>query len=270
MALQTSRKRRSSFWRARARAPGSCLQRLVGVEVGDGVLEAVSLDEPHGIEGSAVVVGSEAVDGDDPGMFEAAGDLGFEQEAGSLAGVVGVAVLDLLEGDLATQLLVVGDVDDAEAALGVVADLAVAGGDGDVIGRRRGLGWRGGSSCGSVEMWAIEARTSGSAIDWRRASAVDSTELRAARLATGSPPCLATWAVNHRLQQGPDHGVEGASLDEDLAEGPVLLQGPGVHRGDQGVSRDEVHLEREDAEQEVAVGVTAKHETAPWMTQAMS
>jgi hypothetical protein len=54
-------------------------------------------------------------------------------------------------------------------------------------------------------------------------------------------------------------GVEGSSLDEDLAERAMLFQDPGVHRRDQGVSRDEVHLEREDAEEHVAADGLARH-----------
>ena len=36
-----------------------------------------------------------------PGMLEPAGDLGLQKEAGAALGVVGVAVLDLLERHLA-------------------------------------------------------------------------------------------------------------------------------------------------------------------------
>jgi hypothetical protein len=59
------------------------------------------------------------------------------------------------------------------------------------------------------------------------------------------------------LQVLPDQGLQRlmvvrgqrAPAHEDLAQGPVLLQDPGVHRGDQGVARDEVHPQRQDAEQ---------------------
>src|SRR4051812_40000529 len=43
----------------------------------------------------------------------------------------------------------------------------------------------------------------------------------------------------------------------------MLLEGPGVHCDDQGVSRDEVILKSVDAEQEVAVGVSVRHGSAP-------
>ena len=60
-------------------------------------------------------------------MLQAAGDLRLEEEPRPAPGVVGVAVLDLLQGDLAVQLLVVGDEDLAQAAALVVAAVAIAG-----------------------------------------------------------------------------------------------------------------------------------------------
>ena len=89
------------------------------MERGDGLLEVVAPDEPHGVIGPAVGVVAQAVDGDDPGVLQAAGDLGLDQEPGAAVGVVGVVVEDLLEGDLAVQLGVEGDEDLAQAALGV-------------------------------------------------------------------------------------------------------------------------------------------------------
>ena len=86
------------------------------VEVRDGVLEVVPLDEPHGIKGPAVGVGAQAVDRDDPRMLEPAGDLGFSQEAGPAVRVVSVSVADLLQGHVAVQLLVTGDVNGPQAA----------------------------------------------------------------------------------------------------------------------------------------------------------
>jgi hypothetical protein len=89
------------------------------VEVLDDVLEGVAADEAHGVEGAAVGVGAQAVDGDDAGVLQAAGHLGFEQKPRPAVGVVGVAALDLLEGDLAVELAVVGHKHFAEAAAGV-------------------------------------------------------------------------------------------------------------------------------------------------------
>jgi hypothetical protein len=69
--------------------------------------------------------------------------------------------------------------------------------------------------------------------------------------------------VDQGLEHRPAGGGEGVTLDQGLADRPGLLQDPGVHRRDQGVSRDEVHLERQDAEEEVAVGVAAGHAWLP-------
>ncbi len=111
-----------------ARATG----RPIGMEAVDGLLEAVALDEPHGVIRPAVAVGPQAVDRDDPRMFQAAGDLGLEQEAGAAGRVVGVLLQDLLDRHLAVQLLVERDEDGAQAAPGVRAQdaeaLAIAGG----------------------------------------------------------------------------------------------------------------------------------------------
>ncbi len=85
----------------------------------DCLLEGIAPDEPHGVVGPAVGVGAQAVDRDDPGVLEPAGDLGLEQEACSADRVVGVLVEDLLERHLAVQLLIEGDVDGAQSAAGV-------------------------------------------------------------------------------------------------------------------------------------------------------
>ena len=68
-------------------------------------------------------------------MLEPPGDLGLEQEAGAAVRVVGVAVEDLLQRDLAVQLRVEGHGDGPQAAPGVGPEdaepLAVGGGRAD-------------------------------------------------------------------------------------------------------------------------------------------
>ena len=49
-------------------------------------------------------------------------------------------------------------------------------------------------------------------------------------------------------------------LDQDLAERLGLVQHPGVHGRDEGVAADEVHLQSQDAEEEVAVAAGRIHE----------
>ena len=99
------------------RAPaGVVFHHRIGVEGGDGVLEGVAADEPHGVVGTATAIAAEAVDRHDPRMFEASGDLGFEDEPGAAGGIIGVAVEDLLERDLAIQLGVERDEDGAQSS----------------------------------------------------------------------------------------------------------------------------------------------------------
>ena len=114
-------------------------------EVG-GLLEAVSLDEPHRVERAAVGIGSQAVDRDDAGMLQPAGDLGLDQEPLAADGVVGVLVEDLLERHLAVELGIQGHKNGAQAALGVgpqhAKPLARGGGRPErVAGRAVGVGF---------------------------------------------------------------------------------------------------------------------------------
>ena len=50
------------------------------VESGDRLLEGFTSDQPHHIIGTSIVPPAQAVDGDDPRMLEAAGNLGFAEE----------------------------------------------------------------------------------------------------------------------------------------------------------------------------------------------
>ena len=134
--MQTSRNRRKSFCRASVRAPGTAAFLFL-VELLDGRLEVVAADEPHRVEGTAVVVGAQAVHRHDPGVFQPPGDLGLDYEAGSLVPVAGVHLLDPLQRHDAVELLVAGDVDLAQGAAVVEADdlessLGVGGGAGVV------------------------------------------------------------------------------------------------------------------------------------------
>ena len=105
MALHTSMNRRRSLRSSSDRRPGRP-SGLIGVEAVDGLLELVAADEPHGVIGPAVAVSSQAVDRDDPGMLQPAGDLGLEQETLAAHRVVGVTVQDLLERHLTVQLVI--------------------------------------------------------------------------------------------------------------------------------------------------------------------
>ena len=140
MALQTSVNRRSSLRSSSERRPGSFFSGVVGVEVLDGLLEAVALDEPHGVIRAAVGVGAQPVDRDDAGVLQPAGDLGLHEEPLAAGRVVGVVVEDLLERDLAVQLAIQRHEHRPQPAPGVRPEdaepLAVAGRRADGVGGR--------------------------------------------------------------------------------------------------------------------------------------
>jgi hypothetical protein len=102
------------------------LEGVRPVEAVDGLLEAVAPDEAHGVVGPAVRVGPQAVDGHNAGVLQPAGHLRLQQEARAAIAFVGVAALDLLEGHLPVQLLVMGHEHLAQPAPGVWPEDAVA------------------------------------------------------------------------------------------------------------------------------------------------
>ena len=85
---------------------GVVLQGDVGVELLDRLLEAVALDEPHGVVRAAAAVGAQTVNRHDAGVLEPAGHLGLQHEPLAAHRVVGVLLEDLLERHLAVQLAV--------------------------------------------------------------------------------------------------------------------------------------------------------------------
>ena len=138
MALQTSVNRRSSLRSSSDRRPGSFRSASSSWNRVDGLLERIALDEPHRVVRTAVGVGAQAVDGDDAGVLEPAGDLGLGDEPLPADGVVGVLLEDLLERHLAVQLAVERHEDGAQAASGMRPEdaepLSVGGGRADGIG----------------------------------------------------------------------------------------------------------------------------------------
>jgi hypothetical protein len=60
--------------------------------------------------------------------------------------------------------------------------------------------------------------------------------------------------LHHRVQQAPPRGGQPPLVKEDLAQGLGLVQHPGVHGLDQAVAADEIYLQGQDAEEQVAVG----------------
>ena len=86
------------------------------MKVGNGSLEAFAANEPHGIVGATVGTGPEAVHRHNPRVFQAAGDLGLDEEASPVLRAVGMPLLNELQRDLAVQLVVEGEEHLAESS----------------------------------------------------------------------------------------------------------------------------------------------------------
>ncbi len=85
----------------------------------DRLLEAIPLDEPHRVERPAAGVVAQSIHGDDARVLELAGDLRLVDEPRAAVEVVGVAILDLLEGHRTVELLVQRHGDLAQPSFGV-------------------------------------------------------------------------------------------------------------------------------------------------------
>ncbi len=81
------------------------------VELDDRITETGPFDETHGIEGTSIFQATEAVNRYDAPMLEAPGHLGFMNEPGLAAGIVGTTCSELLEGHLAVEFRILGDPD---------------------------------------------------------------------------------------------------------------------------------------------------------------
>src|SRR5262249_29341908 len=98
---------------------GVLLERLVTMELLDGLLERIAANETHGVVRPAVAVGTEPIHGHNARMLQSPGNLGFKQKPLPAHGIVRVVVQDLLEGHLAVQLAVECDEYRPQATLGV-------------------------------------------------------------------------------------------------------------------------------------------------------
>ena len=236
------------------------------VEAVDGLGQGVAPDEPHGVERAAGRVVAQAVDRDDPGVLELAGDLGLEDEPGPTAAVVGVAVLDLLEGDLAVKFVVQRHRDDAEPAAGVRPDHpepAVPGGGHAERGRHAGLErvgrWGDRLAGAEVAEAGLEVGVGDPAeVLGHRADRAEGLQAPGGVAAVG-PDVL----VDQGFEQGVTRLRQVAPLDEQGPQWGFLADDPGVHRREEGVAGDEVHLLGQDAQQQVAVGVDSGHRRPP-------
>ncbi len=229
--------------------PGSFFESFVGVEGGDGLLQAVAPDEPHGVVRPAVAVVAQAVDRDDAGMLQTAGDLGLEQESGAADLVVGVVVEDLLEGDLAVQLAVDGDEDGPQAPLGVRPQDAEP-----LASARRGADRHRGRGVLARRVRADERDAP------REVGIAQRGELFPGRRpdGDGGQGLLGVAAVQlelllrHAGEERAALGVDRALFDEDLGEGLALVPGPGSEGGEELLLVDQADLQPEQPEEQVA------------------
>ena len=65
--------------------------------------------------------------------------------------------------------------------------------------------------------------------------------------------------VDERIQQLARIAGEGARRKQMVGKGALLVENPGVHSRDELLGADEVHLNGEDAEEEVSIGDSAGH-----------
>jgi hypothetical protein len=232
-----------------------------GVEAGDGLLEGLPADEAHGVEEAAVAVGAQAVDRDDPRVLQLAVDLRLQQEAAAAARVVGVGPLDLLEGHLPAQFPVLGHEDLPRAAPGVRPQhpeahraaqrrVVVA----EVV-HRAGAGGRGGGRDDRADVGEAGVEFGvGQPVQLGTHRVGGAPGGQGRQAALGVAAVLAQVLLDQGVQHGPLVLRQGGLALEDVAQGLAFVQDPGVHAGDELVAADEVQLQRQDAEQQVAVG----------------
>ena len=206
---------------------------LVLVKLLDGRLEVVAADEPHGVEGAAVVVGAQAVDRHDAGVFEPAGDLGLDDEAGPLVLVGGVVVLDPLQRHDAVELAVAGDVDLAEGAAVVEADdLEAALGVGPLglhvpVEGRRPVGLVRRRLGADRQQAALEVEVG----DLLEVVADLGDDAQHGQAALGVAAVLLEVLLDQRFEDGVPRRARGAAVEQDLAQGLGLVGDPGVEGG---------------------------------------
>ena len=87
-----------------------------------------------------------------------------------------------------------------------------------------------------------------------RPSRVERAAGMAARLFSGSPPCRLRCRATMALTAARPSALEPAAIGEVLGQGPGLVAGPGLEGGDELRLVDQADLQRDQAEEEVAVG----------------
>jgi hypothetical protein len=195
-------------------------------------------------------------------VFQPSRDFRFLEELSAALGVAGVLLLNLLEGDLAPQLGVLGHEDLTQAAPGVGAEDAVArpGARTVVVG--------GATVWGGQRFRVSRPVERKGDFPQRAVWVLQLARQRRRQRHRGQAP---GWVVavglevlgDEGLQQGEPAWIESTLRDQDLAERAALLPPPDAHGGAQGVRSDEVHLQGQEAELQVAVGVGVRHGRSP-------
>ena len=255
MALQMSRNRRSSFRNSSEPLAGVVPQRLVLVIPLDRLPQAVSLDEPHRVVRSTIVVGAQAVDRHDARVFKPASDLGLDEEPLAAGRVIGVMVEDLLQRHLAVQLGVQRQEDGPQAPLGVrpqdAEPLPVAGGAADGVGR-----WVVG-----VAGTRLDADVGEAGLDIGSTRGGEALECGAVEVERGQALLkVARVEVQIRGEQGlherPARRVQDPLLRQDIRH-RTTRSGPDGEGGHELVAADHAVLQGEQAEQKVTGSVVA-------------
>ena len=232
------------------------------MELLDGLLERIALDEPHGVVRTAAGIGAQAVDRDDAGVLQPAGDLGLGDEPLAADRVVGVLLEDLLQRHLAVQLAVERHEHRAQAAPRMrpqdAEPLAVARGR----CRPSKVAVRSGSSSSASVAWPFLLRATRASVasisgspSAARLARVDRLAGTAARLFSTSPPCVLEMHRGQRLEQRRARpAFRSPRATRWSARLAHLSQGPGLEGGHELALVDQARLKREQSEEEMAVG----------------
>ncbi len=233
-------------------------ERLVLVKPRDRHLERIALDEPHGVVGPALGIHAQAVDGNDAGVFQPAGDLGLGDEPLAADGVVGVLLQYLLHRHLAMQLVIQRHEHGAQTAPRVRPEDA----EPLAVGGRRAHSHAG---CAvGVVVFSVGGRA---VLAPRNAGerGLDLGHAESGQAGAGSAvgghrgKALLHVAVfldvqgDDGVEAGAGIGVKVAPADEVVGQGRQLVAGPGLEGRDQGALVDQTVLKREQSEEQMAV-----------------
>ena len=234
--------------------PDVRLERRIAVELLDRLLETIAFDEPHRVIGPAIVVAAQAVDRHNARVLEPPGDLGLDQEPLAATRVVGMVAQKLFQRHLAVQLGVQRHEDGPQPTLGVgpkqAKPLAVRSSRPDrvagrAVGAFAGLGRR-------------QAGMGDRGIERRITESTQAFPGRSAQ-ADGRQALLRIAAVLHEMsrRQGLDRDAIGVvqvtASRQMVGQRPGLVASPGLEGGDELGLVDEPDLQRDQANEEVAV-----------------